>query len=122
MTLRNTISLVVKILLTMLVVWYPIKETSAEKTAKSTNEKTSKLELAPAANYSNKRLNEWTWLTAHNAHLNWHDSGVIYMASNQNLSVDQQLRYGVRGFMFDVDFKTCSDLEHMLNVCSCEGK
>lgn len=80
----------------------------------------SKFELPPV-NYSNKRFNEWTWLTAHNAHLNWHDSEVIYIASNQNLSLDEQLKAGVRGFMFDIDHHECSYFEHLLNTCKCEG-
>lgn len=72
--------------------------------------------------YGEKRFDEWTWLTAHNSHLNWPDSSVIYVASNQNLSIDEQLKYGVRGFMFDVDYHKCSHLSSLLNSCSCEGK
>lgn len=72
-------------------------------------------------NYLDKKFNEWTWLTSHNSHLNWVDSSVIYFASNQNLSLDDQLKFGVRGFMVDVDYKNCSYLEKILNSCNCEG-
>ena len=71
--------------------------------------------------YLNSYFNEWTWLTSHNSHLNWHDNSVIYLASNQNLSIDQQLKYGVRGFMLDIDYKKCNDLERLFGSCKCEG-
>ena len=71
--------------------------------------------------YGNKRFNEWTWLTAHNSHLNWHDSSVIGMASNQEMSIEIQLKNGVRGFMFDIDLKTCSSVEIWFSSCQCEG-
>ena len=84
--------------------------------ALSTNHMVSSL-----AKYGSKRLNEFTWLVAHNAHLNWHDSSVIEFASNQALSLDKQLKHGVRGFMFDIDMKTCSSLDKWLGTCQCEG-
>lgn len=71
--------------------------------------------------YGEKRFNEWTWLMAHNAHLNWHDSSVIDYASNQNMSLDEQLTHGVRGFMLDIDVKTCHDLDYWFSTCYCEG-
>jgi hypothetical protein len=71
--------------------------------------------------YGEKRFNEWTWLTAHNAHLNWHDSSVIDYASNQNMSIDKQLQHGVRAFMLDISYKTCSSMETWFNTCPCEG-
>lgn len=73
------------------------------------------------SDYYKRRLNEWTWLTSHNSHLNWADNGVIYLASNQNLSIDQQLNAGVRGFMFDIDLKSCTGFEKLLDTCGCEG-
>lgn len=71
--------------------------------------------------YLNRTFNEWTWLTSHNSHLNWFDNSVIQLASNQNLSLDEQLNNGVRGFMFDVDFLKCSNLQSIFGSCSCEG-
>ena len=74
-----------------------------------------------ASKYSDKRLNEWTWVTAHNANLNWEDSRVLFELANQRVGIDKQLKYGVRGFMFDIDWKVCSVFEKLLNTCSCEG-
>lgn len=74
------------------------------------------------SNYSTKRFDEWTWLTSHNSHLNWHDSSVMYLLSNQNLSIDEQLAHGVRGFMFDIDYIKCSYLDQLFSTCNCEGK
>ena len=61
----------------------------------------SLLRAKPAlgAKYGNKKLNEWTFLTTHNSLMNWDDSSVIVHASNQNASIVNQLKYGVRGFM-----------------------
>jgi hypothetical protein len=71
--------------------------------------------------YSNKRFNEWTFVTAHNSNLNWEDSRVLPELANQNVGIDKQLSYGVRGFMFDIDWKVCSVLERIFNSCTCEG-
>lgn len=71
--------------------------------------------------YLNSTLNEWTWLTAHNSHLNSYDNSVIDLASNQNLSIDEQLKNGVRGFMFDIDFLKCSFKSSLIAPCKCEG-
>ncbi|CAF0951078.1 unnamed protein product [Brachionus calyciflorus] len=71
--------------------------------------------------YLNKSLNEITWLTAHNSHLNVFDNVVLEIASNQNLSLDKQLYYGVRGFMLDIDLLQCSKLRSLFGSCSCEG-
>jgi hypothetical protein len=71
--------------------------------------------------YFDKKFNELTWLTSHNSHLNWKDSSVLEFASNQNLSIDDQLLVGVRGFMFDIDYKSCSYVEKLLDMCHCEG-
>ena len=71
--------------------------------------------------YSNKRFNEWTFVTAHNANLNWEDSRVLPELANQNVGIDNQLNYGVRGFMLDIDWKVCSVFEKIFNSCSCEG-
>jgi hypothetical protein len=73
------------------------------------------------AKYGQKKLNEWTFLIAHNSHLNWHDSKVLDYASNQELSIDKQLQHGVRGFMFDIDYKICSTIEKLFGTCKCEG-
>lgn len=37
------------------------------------------------------------------------------------MSIEKQLRYGVRGLMLDIDVKKCSALEIMLSSCNCEG-
>lgn len=55
---------------------------------------------ALGAKYGNKKLNEWTFLTTHNSLMNWDDNSVIIHATNQNMSIANQLKYGVRGFMF----------------------
>ena len=71
--------------------------------------------------YSNKRLNEWTVITAHNANLNWEDSKVLPNLANQKFSIDKQISFGVRGFMVDIDWKVCSAFEKFFKSCSCEG-
>ena len=71
--------------------------------------------------YSNRRFNEWSWLVSHNSPLNWIDNNVIHYASNQNSSIDQQLKDGVRGFMLDIDLKKCTDFEKLFGNCNCEG-
>lgn len=71
--------------------------------------------------YLDKKFNQVTWLTAHNSHLNWIDNSVIEFASNQNLSIDQQLASGVRGFMFDIDYSECSDFQTFFGTCKCQG-
>jgi len=71
--------------------------------------------------YSNARFNEWTWLTAHNANNNPSDSGVISGVANQIFGIDTQLKYGVRGFMFDIAWKSCSFLEKLFQTCKCQG-
>lgn len=127
MDYKRIISIILKAMLALLLMVNQQQELGCDATrtvnfSKKSNSKKMKLfETTPAANYSNKRFNEWTWLTAHNSHLNWHDSSVVYMARNQELSIDDQLRYGVRGFMFDIDLKTCSALSNLLGTCSCEG-
>lgn len=73
------------------------KKASSPTTTKEALRADNKLSTS---NYGNKRLNEWTFLTSHNSQLNWADNSVIYPASNQNLSLNDQLKYGVRGFMF----------------------
>jgi hypothetical protein len=80
-----------------------------------------KISLLNGLDYGNKRLNEWTFLTAHNSHVNWDDSSVMNQLNNQNFGIDKQLEYGVRGFMFDIDWKTCSSLESFFKNCKCEG-
>jgi hypothetical protein len=59
-------------------------------------------------------------LTSHNSHLNWIDSNVMNLASNQYLSISDQLKYGVRGFMLDIDWKECSVLQKLFTTCNCE--
>ncbi len=71
--------------------------------------------------YGNKTFDEWTWLTAHNSHVNWEDSGTIDALVNQNLNIEKQLEYGVRGFLFDIDWKNCSNIEKIFGTCICEG-
>lgn len=71
--------------------------------------------------YLDKKFNQITWLTAHNSHLNWIDNSVIELASNQNLSIDQQLANGVRAFMFDIDYSECSGFQSFLGTCKCQG-
>jgi hypothetical protein len=95
-----------------------IKSTTTRSTKTTT--KSKKVDDA-SLKYSNRRFNEWTWLVSHNSPLNWIDNNVIHYASNQNLSIDQQLRDGVRGFMLDIDLKKCSDFEKLFNNCNCEG-
>lgn len=81
----------------------------------------SELSNAYETSYFNRRLNEWTFLTAHNSHVNWEDSGVMSQLTNQNFGIDKQLEYGVRGFMFDIDLKSCSSIETFFKNCKCEG-
>jgi len=45
--------------------------------------------------YGNKRLNEWTFLTTHNSHVNWDDSSVVSQLSNQDVGIQKQLEYGI---------------------------
>lgn len=71
--------------------------------------------------YLTKRLNEWTFLTTHNSHVNWDDSSVVTQLTNQDVNIDKQLEFGVRGFMFDIDWKTCSSIESFFKNCKCEG-
>ena len=71
--------------------------------------------------YGDKKLNEWTWITAHNANLNWDDGGIIDQAGSQKYSIDKQLKIGVRGFMLDISNRVCTPLEKMFAACSCEG-
>lgn len=115
MDYKKIISLILKALLAILLI-----QTSYSNSQKLSKKKLKKFE-APPSNYSNKRFNEWSWLTAHNSHLNWQDSSVVYMARNQELSIDEQLQFGVRGFMFDIDEKTCSTMDNLFGTCTCEG-
>ena len=71
--------------------------------------------------YGNKTFDEWTWLTAHNSHINEKDSGVLYYLVNQEFDLEKQLEIGVRGFMFDLYLKKCSVLETFFKTCNCEG-
>lgn len=77
--------------------------------------------VAASSKYENKTFNDWTWIVAHNANVNWDDSGVIIELSNQKYGIDKLLRYGVRGFMFDIDVKKCNELEKAFQLCKCEG-
>jgi hypothetical protein len=82
----------------------------------------SKLSCSYSSKYGEKRFHEWTWLTAHNSHINWEDNSVIYYATNQKIGIDKQLKSGVRGFMFDICFwKSCSQFEKFFKTCKCEG-
>lgn len=119
MDFQKIISIFLKAMLALLAIQQQLASVSGGYNKK--HKKIKFFEALGANNYSEKRFNEWTWLTAHNSHLNWHDSSVLYMARNQELSIDDQLRYGVRGFMFDIDIKTCSSLSILLGTCSCEG-
>jgi hypothetical protein len=96
------------------------RTTSRISTIRSTTKSSKKVDDA-YLKYSNRRFNEWTWLVSHNSPLNWVDNNVIHYASNQNSSIDQQLKDGVRGFMLDIDLKQCSDFEKMFSNCNCEG-
>lgn len=71
--------------------------------------------------YGNKTFDEWTWLTAHNAHVNWEDSQTLDAFTNQNFGISKQLDEGVRGFMFDIDWKNCSNVENFFGSCKCSG-
>lgn len=71
--------------------------------------------------YGNKTFDEWTWLTAHNAHVNWEDSETLEAFTNQNFGIAKQLEVGVRGFMFDIDWKSCSSFEKFFGSCKCSG-
>ena len=71
--------------------------------------------------YGNKRFDEWTWLTAHNSQTNKKDSGVDFYLQDQDFDLETQLKNGVRGFMFDLTEKKCSNLEKILKICKCEG-
>jgi hypothetical protein len=57
-------------------------------------------DFRPPAPGEDPRLDEVTFLTAHNAFLNQRDA--FWFAPNQSLSVAGQLAAGVRGFMLDV--------------------
>ena len=72
-------------------------------------------------NYLNKTFDEWTWLVAHNSHVNWYDSRVLDAFTNQNEGIEKQLEMGVRGFMFDIDWRTCTGVEKFFKTCKCEG-
>lgn len=80
------------------------------------------LSASSPSKYGNKTFDEWTWLTAHNAHINWEDSRILEAFTNQYYSVERQLDYGVRGFMFDIDWKSCSGFEAFFGSCRCTGK
>jgi hypothetical protein len=81
----------------------------------------SLIEASLASKYGNKSLDEWTFLTAHNSHVNWPDSKILDALTNQNHGIDTQLEYGVRGFMFDIDWKQCSSFEQFFGACKCKG-
>ena len=89
---------------------------------KHNNNNKSSASRAKHSYYTSRRFNEWTWLASHNSHLNWDDNGVISLASNQNMSIDMQLRHGVRAFMLDIDVKArCTSMERLFATCNCEG-
>jgi hypothetical protein len=81
----------------------------------------SLIQASLASKYGNKSLDEWTFLTAHNSHVNWPDSKILDALTNQNHGIDTQLEYGVRGFMFDIDWKQCSPFEQFFGACKCKG-
>ncbi len=81
-----------------------------------------KISFVCSNKYGNKTFDQWTWLTAHNAHINWDDSRILEAFTNQYYSVERQLDYGVRGFMFDIDWKDCSGFEAFFGSCRCTGK
>jgi hypothetical protein len=37
------------------------------------------------------------------------------------MSIDNQLKHGVRGLMLDIDNKMCNYFEKLINTCTCEG-
>lgn len=49
--------------------------------------------------FGERRLDEVTWATTHNAHVSWGEAS--WVVPNQSRSIEDQLKDGIRGFMID---------------------
>lgn len=71
--------------------------------------------------FMQRPFNEFTWLMTHNSYSNEQDNPSIEnwlgMVANQHVSIEQQLKDGVRGFMFDTHWSNPNDAGYGVYLC-----